>query len=389
MISHNNMKEGNVQFIPSNPPSIPSLDRYLGCILGGAIGDALGYPIEFDKLTEIVTQYGKSGITELQIDRKEGASLISDDTQMTLFTIDGILSSFCSQFPAPDRWPHHFPKGFEASYLSWLYTQTRFSDIPKTVLNYGLKNNYDYHMDAPELFNNRAPGQTCLTALMSLAKGEPVRNDSKGCGGVMRVAPIGLFYPGDNDSAYLVAAQAANITHKHQTSDEASGALASIVSLIVDGKSIRQAVRQTLTILKNKEYTNGETSAALEHALALADAKTPVRESIAELGEGWVTEEALAIAVYCALTAKSFSQGVIHAVNHDGDSDSTGAICGNILGALYGVKEIPASWLGKLELREYIERLTYILHCVTYIKAIGLFEFERRKLEFADIYLKD
>jgi len=154
-----------VTFYP-NPPSIPSLDRYLGCILGSAIGDALGYPVEFDKLTEIVTRYGESCITELQIDRKEGVSLISDDTQMTLFTIDGILSSFSSQFPAADKWPHYFPKGFEASYLSWLYTQTRFSDIPETVSKYGLTNNFDYHMDAPELFNTREPGQVKTSPLI-------------------------------------------------------------------------------------------------------------------------------------------------------------------------------------------------------------------------------
>lgn len=377
-----------VQIIPARSPSIPSLDRYLGCILGGAVGDALGYPVEFDKLAEIIEQYGEEGITEPHLDRNSGKALISDDTQMSLFTIDGILTSF-GHYPDANKWDFYFPKGFEASYLAWLYTQATLDDVLETVTNYALNNPYGYKMNAPELFNGREPGRTCLTALITLAKGETVRNNSKGCGGVMRVAPIGLFFPGNNDIAYRLGVQTANVTHKHQTSDEASGALASIISLIIDGRSVRQAVRQTLTILKNKEYSNGETAVALIHALELAEKKAPTRGSIAQLGEGWVADEALAIAVYCALTAKTFMQGVINAVNHDGDSDSTGAICGNILGALHGAKEIPATWLDNLELREFMERLTYILHRVTYIKAIGYFEAQRRKSEFTDIMNED
>ena len=61
-------------------------------------------------------------------------------------------------------------------------------------------------------------------------------------------------------------------------------------------------------------------------------------------------EEALAISVFCALTAPDFAEGVIRAVNHDGDSDSTGAIAGNLLGALHGVENVPRKWLSGLEL---------------------------------------
>jgi ADP-ribosylglycohydrolase len=75
------------------------------------------------------------------------------------------------------------------------------------------------------------------------------------------------------------------------------------------------------------------------------------------LGGGWVGEQALAIAVCCALTAEDFAEGVLRAVNHSGDSDSTGAICGNLLGAQLGEEAIPAAWLAELELREAIARL--------------------------------
>jgi ADP-ribosylglycohydrolase len=79
---------------------------------------------------------------------------------------------------------------------------------------------------------------------------------------------------------------------------------------------------------------------------------------VARLGEGWVAEEALAIGVYCALAAgEDFAAGVRLAVNHGGDSDSTGAIAGNLLGTALGVSAIPQRWLDKLELRTEIETI--------------------------------
>jgi ADP-ribosylglycohydrolase len=85
---------------------------------------------------------------------------------------------------------------------------------------------------------------------------------------------------------------------------------------------------------------------------------TPGPETIKKIGEGWVAEEALAISCYCALVSESdFARGVRLAVNHDGDSDSTGAITGNILGALLGKSVIPSEWLEELEMRDVIEEV--------------------------------
>lgn len=99
----------------------------------------------------------------------------------------------------------------------------------------------------------------------------------------------------------------------------------------------------------------GETLIALTRARALAqDRLRRPADAIAALGQGWIAEEALAIAVYCALVAGTLEEGVTLAVNHDGDSDSTGSIAGNILGALLGVDAIPRTWLEPLELRDAI-----------------------------------
>jgi ADP-ribosylglycohydrolase len=98
---------------------------------------------------------------------------------------------------------------------------------------------------------------------------------------------------------------------------------------------------------------------AVTRAVALAGSgRAPSGEAVESLGEGWTGEEALAIAVYCALAARGdFVLGVILAVNHSGDSDSTGAICGNLLGTALGAGAIPAAWLADLELREELETL--------------------------------
>ena len=92
------------------------------------------------------------------------------------------------------------------------------------------------------------------------------------------------------------------------------------------------------------------------------------------LGKGWVGNEALAIALLCALTAETrtpagIADGLWHAVLHSGDSDSTGSITGNLLGAMVGVKGLPPRWLSQVELRPVIERLEKDLYAVSVKKA--------------------
>lgn len=75
----------------------------------------------------------------------------------------------------------------------------------------------------------------------------------------------------------------------------------------------------------------------------------------------WIAEEALAISLFCALRAESFEHGVLLAVNHSGDSDSTGSLTGQLLGTLWGVSVIPQRWLEQLELREVIDQVAHDL----------------------------
>ena len=92
-----------------------------------------------------------------------------------------------------------------------------------------------------------------------------------------------------------------------------------------------------------------------ELAIALAKNDDSDAVNIPLLGKGWVGEETLAISLYCALRyEQDFSAGLIASVNHDGDSDSTGAVTGNILGALHGYDAIGEKWKQNLELKEVL-----------------------------------
>jgi ADP-ribosylglycohydrolase len=179
-------------------------------------------------------------------------------------------------------------------------------------------------------------------------------NDSKGCGGVMRAAPAGLV---QSDDPFAFGAGTAAITHGHPNGYLAAGALAVIVHNVARDMPLKFAVEAALDRLA-AERAHGETTRALEQAVRLAGAGDPSPETVESLGQGWVAEEALAIAVYCALVSPNdVATGVRLAVNHSGDSDSTGAIAGNILGAKLGAGSIPTQWLAVLELRDELEAL--------------------------------
>lgn len=324
--------------------------RARGCLLGGAVGDALGAPVEFLKRREIEHRFGPAGITDYA--RAWGSlGRITDDTQMTLFTADGLLRA----------WIHGCGRGITtytgltaASYQRWLTTQDQPSDTNASTPDGWL-------LQQSALHDRRAPGNTCLAALRGAENhGQPASNNSKDCGGVMRVAPVGLFAAclGNRmpaNDTFDLARDLAGLTHGHPTGQMPAGVLAVVIREVVTGSGLSGALATAKACLR-EQANHAETLAALEQAEATADSPAS-RDAVATLGEGWIAEEALAIAVYCALVADDFASGVILAVNHDGDSDSTGAITGNILGALHGEQVLPAHWLEPLELRDVIAEI--------------------------------
>ncbi|MHB8997259.1 MAG: ADP-ribosylglycohydrolase family protein [Armatimonadota bacterium] len=330
--------------------NISTIDRFTGCLLGGAIGDALGGAVEFMHLSQIRRTFGPDGLTDYApAYGRFGA--ITDDTQMTLFTAEGLIQAHDR---GQERGLGDPTAMVHVAYLRWLATQGHRSSHPL----------FDPHptrgfATLPEMNRDRAPGTTCLRALEGPVAGvmEPPLNDSKGCGGVMRIAPVGLCFAEPFETACKIAA----LTHGHPAGYLAAGTLAMIISQIDAGASIFEGLLSASAELAKWPRHEG-TMEALWSAHQLAEQGDPSPEKVEQLGEGWIAEEALAIGVYCALVASDFEHGVLLAVNHSGDSDSTGSITGNILGALWGRQTLPERWLAGLELRPEIEDLAVELH---------------------------
>ena len=304
-------------------------DAIRGCMLGGAVGDALGAPIEFMSKSAIQQKYGKDGVQDY-VEFNDGTGAITDDTQMALFTAEGILRAYVRGREKGICSPASVVK---FAYQRWLKTQGYTSAVPEDFINSG------WLINEKQLFSSRAPGMTCLSALEQNTL--QANNNSKGCGTVMRMAPAGLFY--DPATAYELGCEFSAITHGHPTGITAGGAFAMLISYLRYGKSLAAALDLVEKHLENIPDA-AETLAAIR--------KARTAKSIMQLGEGWVAEEALAIGIYCALHHTwNFKAGVLEAINIAGDSDSTGCIAGNILGVLNGENAIPEKW--RKNLREY------------------------------------
>lgn len=333
-------------------------DKCRGSLVGGAVGDALGYEVEFLSLKAILKKYGERGISRLATDSM-GVARFSDDTQMSLFTLEGLMNGIVATQAGEisDIIPY-----IQEAYLNWHKTQTA---IPVALPHSSLS-----HIKT--LWDRRAPGLTCMDSLEALTEGREVKNFSKGCGGVMRVAPIGIFSAAHPDfysskEAALLAGQAAEITHKHIASTLASALLVLIVESCIKNEETDKL--QFVSIVKEgllslQEYYPDNTSELkaftrlIERAIELADSETPEKDAIMELGEGWVGDEAIAIAIFAVIRhIDSFEDCLVCAVNHDGDSDSTGAIAGNIIGAILGYSAIPTYFLQPLEIEPVIVSL--------------------------------
>ncbi|WP_427018456.1 ADP-ribosylglycohydrolase family protein [Pseudarthrobacter sp. P1] len=325
--------------------------RVQGSLMGGALGDSLGYLVEFDSLAAIRARYGMAGLLDLS--QAEGPVHFSDDTQMTLYTVDGMVEAL--------EWANE-GVGADANaclwlaYLRWLATQREPAPAHAPVP-------LPRWIDAQQtLHHRRHPGKACLSGLASGEMGtqaRPVNPDSKGCGTVMRSAPFGLVPHIPAEAAYKLSSDAASLTHGHPSARQSSGAFSLLIHAIaVQGLDLRAAAAAARERAAAERKADPDLLRRLDAALQLSVSPLLAPEAMtAALGEGWVAEEALAIGLYAVLaTAAAATSPVEHflsavrvAVNHDGDSDSTGSIAGNILGAYYGEDALPQAWLALSE----------------------------------------
>eukprot|EP00271_Cylindrocystis_brebissonii_P011371 TRINITY_DN2879_c0_g1_i1.p1 TRINITY_DN2879_c0_g1~~TRINITY_DN2879_c0_g1_i1.p1 ORF type:complete len:343 (+),score=42.48 TRINITY_DN2879_c0_g1_i1:100-1128(+) len=294
---------------------------------------------------------------------KTGETHTEDDTS---------LDDVSAEFKAEDAVPY-----LSASYFRWLHTQGNNSCSPlfEEVKAKG------WLVSLPELHDRRGPGMTCLSSLMAGKIGSKTvtLNNSKGCGGVMRAAPCGLIVhskaleslspTAKRHLAFQLGCLSSAITHSHPSGWLSGACLAAIVADVLSGESLSSAADHCLPLLE-AEKDHVETLEAVKQAIDLASkfqAHTKATSlsheqrqrrslnDINKMGGGWVGEEAIAISLYCCLiNLNDCATAIRYGVNHDGDSDSTGAIVGNILGAVLGVGALPKSWVKRVELEKVV-----------------------------------
>ena len=288
-------------------------------LYGLALGDALGKPTEFDAVSRIQTLYGDDGIQDLP-----DPALYTDDTQMTLALTEGLLDV-----------------GLDAD------MDSQMNAIGKRFVEWS---------HSPE--NNRAPGLTCMKGVRRFEGGmawhESGVVDSKGCGSAMRVATISYLYQHDLEQLREVAHNSGIITHAHPTAIAASIGGAYLVKLALDNVPIDQWIDKVMAFTDNLSDEFHQAILRTQAVLSWGDEVSAMNH----IGQGWVGEEAVALALYCVLKyPDNYLACIRRGANSDGDSDSIASIAGGILGARLGLDAIPEDWRKRCENADYIDDL--------------------------------
>lgn len=285
--------------------------RFEGCMLGLAIGDALGAPAEFLGLHEIKRRYGEKGLTGFV----RRPALYTDDTQMTLCIARALIEVGSNDL-------EDIMQAVSREFVEW--------------------------SGSPD--NNRAPGVTCMQGCRRLTQGihwrESGLKESKGCGSAMRTAPVGLRYFDDLARLVEVAKATSLPTHRHPTGVAAAVGTAYLTALGLRGEPPDSYVERLARDTRDLDTDFVACLRRVPDALAMEDEE----EALESLGRGWVGEEAVALALYCFLhTPEHFPRTVLRAANTEGDSDSIACIAGAISGAYNGLEAIPAKWVRGVE----------------------------------------
>jgi len=290
--------------------------------------------VEFESLANIHKLHGPNGLREPYF--HQGELVVSDDTQMSLFTLEGLTRAMLAGDPNDQV----LVEQVRQSYLDWLTTQdprAQDSNQSSRLLKHAV------------LHAQRAPGKTCISAMSQGGGGTPEHpiNNSKGCGGVMRAGMVGLMPNLPPARAFRIGARIAALTHGHASGYVPAGVMAASVSALLENMPLHSALLQASTLARVWPG-HEETLTLLQTALDLS--VRPFTGSLPpELGQGWVGEQALAIAVYAASLSQSFREVIAIAANHSGDSDSTASLAGQLFGAQHGLEALPHAWIRRLD----------------------------------------
>jgi ADP-ribosylglycohydrolase len=321
--------------------------RVRGTLLGLAVGDALGAPVDGLGIDGIREAYGAEGLVDL-VPAYGRRGAVTHLTQLTLFSVDGLIRAQVRR----DTGAWHPPTDLHRAYLRWAATQRDWGP--------DLRRKDDGWLAREEwLYARRDPSQALLLGLGDETMGTPEAPKNPGELGpeaAARSAPFGLLVGWEPQLVVQLAVECAAQTHGHPTAYLAAGAYAVIVHALALGESLDGAVQRGFALLAARPG-HQPVSDALQHALGAVRQGLPGPERVAELCGAGTAESLVGAAVYCALVAADVRHGLTLAVNHDGPSAATAALTGALLGALHGETALPPAWLAELEGRPTILEL--------------------------------
>lgn len=348
------------------------IERSQACLFGGAIGDALGAPVETMDWPAIRERFGESGVQALA-STTDGPGRVTDDTQLMLFTAEGMLRGYVRiqehDIYAPTSTIHH-------ALIRWLTTQGMPTAVPCIDRDAGL-------IGDPRLHARRTPSEACIETLAQApAFGWQPRATRRG-DGAMRVAPIGLFPWAEfllryRERAFLVACESLRLTHGHPGDYLAAGVFAYLISgLFETERPLTALILDALTFMDSGGGIGFALGDDERRELPRSQARirylletvrdfhhrgiAPTPQGIDVLCDDNGSEESLAIGIWCALMAENYSQGVLWAVNHGAASAAAGLVAGHLLGLRFGLEGLPPTWLEALELRDWLDLVAHDL----------------------------
>ncbi|GGR91831.1 ADP-ribosylglycohydrolase [Streptomyces humidus] len=313
--------------------------RVRGTLLGAAVGDALGAPVDGLDAEEIRRGHGPEGVVDLApAYGRRGA--VSHLTQLTLFTMDGLIRAQVRR----DTGAWHPPTDLHRAYLRWAATQRDWGpDLRRKDNGWLAREEW--------LYVRRDPTRTLLLGLGDEVMGTLDSPKSPAAAGpevVPRSVPFGLLVGWEPQLVAQLAVECAAQTHGHPTACLSAGAYAVTVHALARGESLDGAVRHALALLSARPG-HEPVSEALRHALGAVRQGLPGPARVEKLAGPGTAEAVLSGAVYCALVAQDVRHGLRLAVNHGAPSASTAAVAGGLLGALHGETALPPAWLAELE----------------------------------------
>lgn len=301
-----------------NPNPVPLVKRFRGCLLGAAVGDALGMPVENMTRSQIQEKYGdRINCFYPKPNRRLVAGQWTDDTLLTQATVDSLLRM----------------KALVPSDIAWNFKLAFLRE------------------------RNRGFGATTRQALTRIAKNYMWHQagvdggNAAGNGAAMRIAPVALFSYSNLEQLRRNCTLAASITHKNQEAINGSLAIACVIARIINGTFEKKTIVEETMAFVGHSKVSDKMKTVNDLLIQLGS----IENALTLIGTSGSVFDTVGSSLYFFLRfSDSFSDALVNSVSYGGDTDTIAAIVGAMSGALHGEDAIPVAWRNGVEAGENI-----------------------------------